>query len=70
MLNMNFLRYDLILLDIMMPGLNGYEVCSQIRNRSGLSYYIFNCQNTKETDIIRGLGLGADDYITKRSTGI
>ncbi len=64
MLNMNFSRYDLILLDIMMPGLNGYEVCSQIRNRVDCPI-IFLTAKTQETDIIRGLGLGADDYITK-----
>lgn len=63
-LDMNFSKYDLILLDIMMPGLNGYEVCNQIRNRVDCPI-IFLTAKTQETDIIRGLGLGADDYITK-----
>lgn len=64
MLEMDFSRYDLILLDIMMPGADGYEICSQIRNRVDCPI-IFLTAKTQEADIIRGLGLGADDYITK-----
>jgi len=64
MLEMNFCKYDIILLDIMMPGLDGYEVCNQIRNRVDCPI-IFLTAKTQEADIVRGLGLGADDYITK-----
>lgn len=61
---MNFSKYDLILLDIMMPGLDGFELCRQIRSRVDCPI-IFLTAKIQETDIVRGLGLGADDYITK-----
>lgn len=64
LLEMNFSKYDLILLDIMMPELDGYDVCSQIRNRVDCPI-LFLTAKTQETDVIRGLALGADDYITK-----
>lgn len=63
-LNMNFSKYDLILLDIMMPGLDGFEFCSQIRSCVDCPI-IFLTAKIQEADIVRGLGLGADDYITK-----
>ena len=63
-LNMNFSKYDLILLDIMMPGLDGFELCQQIRSRVDCPI-IFLTAKIQEADIVRGLGLGADDYITK-----
>ena len=63
-LEMNFSKYDLILLDIMMPEPDGYEICRQLRDRVDCPI-IFLTAKTQETDIIRGLGLGADDYITK-----
>lgn len=63
-LNMNFSNYDLILLDIMMPGLDGFELCQQIRSRVDCPI-IFLTAKIQEADIVRGLGLGADDYITK-----
>jgi len=63
-LNMNFSKYDLILLDIMMPGLDGFEFCSQIRSYVDCPI-IFLPAKIQEADIVRGLGLGADDYITK-----
>lgn len=63
-LNMNFSKYDLILLDIMMPGLDGFEFCSQIRSYVDCPI-IFLTAKIQEADIVRGLGLGADDYITK-----
>lgn len=63
-LEMNFSKYDLILLDIMMPKLDGYEMCRQIRDRVDCPI-IFLTAKTQETDIIHGLGLGADDYIVK-----
>ena len=63
-LNMNFSGYDLILMDIMMPGVNGFELCQQIRSRVDCPI-IFLTAKMQEADIVRGLGLGADDYITK-----
>ena len=63
-LNMDFSKYDLILLDIMMPGSNGFELCRQIRSRVDCPI-IFLTAKIQEADIVRGLGLGADDYITK-----
>ena len=63
-LDMNFSKYDLILLDIMMPGLDGFEFCSQIRSYVDCPI-IFLTAKIQEADIVRGLGLGADDYITK-----
>lgn len=63
-IRMNFSKYDLILLDIMMPGLDGFELCRQIRSRVDCPI-IFLTAKIQETDIVRGLGLGADDYITK-----
>lgn len=63
-LDMNFSKYDLILLDIMMPGVNGFELCQQIRSRVDCPI-IFLTAKMQEADIVRGLGLGTDDYITK-----
>ncbi len=58
-LNMNFSKYDLILLDIMMLGLNGFELCRQIRSHVDCPI-IFLTAKIQEADIVRGLGLGAD----------
>ena len=63
-LDMDFRRYDLVLLDIMMPDLDGFELCDQIRSRVDCPI-IFLTAKTQEADIVRGLGLGGDDYITK-----
>ena len=63
-LNMNFSKFDIILLDIMMPGLDGFELCRQIRSRVDCPI-IFLTAKIQEADIVRGLGLGADDYIIK-----
>ena len=63
-LPMNFSKYDLILLDIMMPGLDGFRLCQEIRSRVDCPI-IFLTAKIQEADIVRGLGLGADDYITK-----
>lgn len=58
---------DLILLDIMMPQVDGYEVCKQIRSNPLWSNtkVIFLSAKSKEVDIQKGLDLGADLYITK-----
>lgn len=58
-------RADVILLDIMMPEMNGYEVCQQIRARNIDSHIIMLTAKGQEDDIVRGLELGADDYVTK-----
>jgi len=55
---------DLIILDIMLPGMNGLEVLSQIR-RESQAYVIFLTARTEETDRIVGLSMGGDDYVTK-----
>lgn len=55
---------DLILLDIMMPGLDGYEVCRKIRDVVGCPILFLSAKQA-EADKIKGLALGGDDYITK-----
>lgn len=62
--DMDFSRYDLILLDIMMPGLDGFALCQKIRARADCPI-VYLTARTREADVVRGLGLGADDYITK-----
>lgn len=56
--------YDLILLDIMMPGMDGIAFCRQIRNTVDCPI-LFLTAKTQEADLVEGLGSGADDYITK-----
>ena len=55
---------DLILLDLMLPGISGERVCEQIRKTSQLPIIILSAKNDEE-NIIQGLGIGADDYIVK-----
>ncbi|WP_063576075.1 response regulator transcription factor [Bacillus sp. FJAT-20673] len=57
-------NYHLIILDIMLPGLNGFEICKQIRAVKNIPI-LFVSAKKEDIDKIRGLGLGADDYITK-----
>jgi two-component system response regulator RegX3 len=57
--------YDLILLDVMLPGMDGYAVCERIRARSRRQPIILLTARSTEEDILAGLSLGADDYITK-----
>lgn len=56
--------YDLILLDLMLPGRSGYEVCRRIRDQLDVPILMVTAR-TESVDKIRGLGLGADDYIGK-----
>ncbi len=56
---------DLVLLDIMLPKLNGYEICRQVRARKLELPIIMLTAKGQEEEIIRGLELGADDYVTK-----
>ncbi|AKN30553.1 chemotaxis protein CheY [Clostridium carboxidivorans P7] len=58
------LNPDLILLDVMMPGKNGYEVCREIRDIVNCPI-IFLTAKSEEEDLITGLGVGGDDYISK-----
>jgi two-component system, OmpR family, alkaline phosphatase synthesis response regulator PhoP len=57
-------RPDVIVLDLMLPGMDGIEVLSQLRRESNV-YVILLTAKTEETDKIVGLSVGADDYITK-----
>ena len=56
--------YDLILLDIMMPGIDGFELCSKIRQLVDCPI-LFLTAKTEENSLVNGLTLGADDYIFK-----
>lgn len=57
-------RYDLILLDIMMPGIDGFELCKRIRILVDCPI-LFLTAKTEENSLVNGLSLGADDYISK-----
>ncbi len=56
---------DLILMDVMLPRMNGYEVCRAIRDKDADTPILMLTAKGQEKDIILGLNLGADDYITK-----
>ena len=56
--------YELVLLDLMLPGVDGYEICKQIRAMREIPIIIVSAKKN-DIDKIRGLGLGADDYMTK-----
>lgn len=55
---------DLVLLDLMLPGLQGTEVCRELRGRSAVPIIMLTAKDS-EIDIVVGLELGADDYVTK-----
>ena len=57
-------EYDLYILDLMLPGLDGFEVCREIREKKNIPIIMVSAKKD-DIDKIRGLGLGADDYITK-----
>ncbi|NRA35099.1 MAG: response regulator transcription factor [Polyangiaceae bacterium] len=57
--------FDLILLDVMLPELNGYEVCRKLRAAKNSSGIIMLTAKGSEDDILRGFEMGADDYVTK-----
>ena len=56
--------YDLFILDLMLPGLDGFDICREIRERKDTPILLVSAKKD-DIDKIRGLGLGADDYITK-----
>ena len=55
---------DLIILDILLPGLDGIEVCRQLRKTSNTPILFISCKS-EDIDIILGLSMGGDDYMTK-----
>ena len=57
-------KYNLIILDLMLPKMDGFEICKQIRSESDVPILMVSARK-EDIDKIRGLGLGADDYITK-----
>lgn len=58
-------NFSVALLDIMMPGIDGFEVCKKIREKSNKIGIIMLSAKSQEMDKVRGLMLGADDYVTK-----
>ena len=56
--------FDLIVLDLMLPGMDGFEVCKKIREQKDIPILMVSAKKD-DIDKIRGLGLGADDYMTK-----
>lgn len=58
-------KFDLILLDIMLPGMDGYEICNRIRLEDRDQAIIMLTAKTSDQEIIDGLKLGADDYVSK-----
>ena len=58
-------KFDLVLLDIMLPGIDGYEICDRIRAEDRLQPIIMLTAKGADEDIIHGLKLGADDYVAK-----
>lgn len=58
-------NFDIVLLDIMMPGIDGFTVCKKLREKSSTLGIIMLTARTQEMDKVSGLMFGADDYITK-----
>jgi two-component system, OmpR family, response regulator RegX3 len=56
--------YDLIVLDVMLPGMSGTEICRRLRGESAVSILMLTARNS-EIDHVTGLEIGADDYVTK-----
>lgn len=57
-------EYDLVLLDLMLPGVDGFEICKRVRKVKNMPILLVSAKKD-DIDKIRGLGLGADDYVTK-----
>lgn len=57
-------EFDLIILDLMLPGMDGFEICRKIREKKNVPIIMVSAKKD-DIDKIRGLGLGADDYMTK-----
>jgi DNA-binding response OmpR family regulator len=58
------LRPDLVVLDVMLPGFDGYEVCRRVQADRPVPVLMLTARDS-ETDVLLGLGIGADDYVTK-----
>jgi DNA-binding response OmpR family regulator len=58
-------NYDLIILDLMLPGLDGMEICRRLRRQHGYVPILMLTAKTSEMDRVVGLEIGADDYVTK-----
>ena len=58
-------NFDLILLDVMLPGIDGFEICNRIRQQDRQQPVIMLTAKSSDEDIVQGLTLGADDYIAK-----
>jgi DNA-binding response OmpR family regulator len=58
-------RFDLILLDVMLPGMDGFDICNRIRAQDRDQPVIMLTAKSTDEDIIQGLSLGADDYVAK-----
>ncbi|MCH4084555.1 MAG: response regulator transcription factor [Olsenella sp.] len=56
--------FDLAILDVMLPGMDGLSVCRQLRERTSMPVVMVTARG-EDVDVIRGLGVGADDYVTK-----
>ena len=57
-------EFDLFILDLMLPGVDGFEICRKVREVKNTPIIMVSAKK-EDIDKIRGLGLGADDYITK-----
>jgi len=57
--------YDLIILDLMLPGMDGLEICRRLRSRGGYTPILMLTSKSSELDRVLGLEMGADDYVTK-----
>lgn len=57
-------EYNLVILDLMLPGIDGFEICRRIREQKNIPVLMVSAKK-EDIDKIRGLGMGADDYITK-----
>jgi DNA-binding response OmpR family regulator len=57
--------YDLLLLDVMLPGVDGFEICNRVRSADPEQPIVMLTAKTSDEDIVRGLTLGADDYVAK-----
>ncbi|MDD3794971.1 MAG: response regulator transcription factor [Lachnospiraceae bacterium] len=57
-------NFDLLILDLMLPGVNGFDICKQVRDKKNTPIIMVSAKKD-DIDKIRGLGLGADDYMTK-----
>lgn len=58
-------KFDLILLDVMLPGIDGFEICNRVREANKSQAIIMLTAKSNDEDIIHGLSLGADDYVSK-----